>query len=268
MSKIEPVCSLSNLNKFKCYTQSGSKKVYEDDGLYQLQSFIIFPNKTILSTGECEYTIGLTGNLADQHPWKDWTYTPPSDAVVGTRYSYEITGGPMPLSNYKGVIVSGIPSKKWTWDIFKPEDTTKTLSVTIKYNVGGSNTQGKNTGYYIQEVSYYEKTSDFLVPDNRTQIFSSGTFTQSKSSNITIDKGKTYTLYCWVYICLGNDDTDIGTANAQTTLTVSNGKLLGSSTVDDFSITYDFDSSAKKLSITVDSWNSGSSGGEIIPLHS
>ncbi len=117
MSKIEPVCSLSNLNKFKCYTQSGSKKVYEDDGLTKGQSFIIFPNKTTLSTGECEYTIGLTGKLDDQHPWKDWTYTPPSDAVVGTTYSYEMTGEPMTLSNYKGVLVTGIPSKKWTWDI-------------------------------------------------------------------------------------------------------------------------------------------------------
>lgn len=110
-------CSLSNLNKFKCYTQSGSKKVYEDDGLTKAQSFIIFPNKTTLSTGECEYTIGLTGKLEDQHPWIDWTYTPPSDAVMGTTYSYEMTGGPMALSNYKGVIVTGIPTKKWTWDI-------------------------------------------------------------------------------------------------------------------------------------------------------
>ena len=41
----------------------------------------------------------------------------------------------MPLSNYKGVLVTGIPTKKWTWDIFKLEDTTKTLSVTIRYNV-------------------------------------------------------------------------------------------------------------------------------------
>ena len=46
-------CGLSNLRKFKCYTQSGSKKVYEDDGLTKEQSFIIFQNKTTLSTGEC-----------------------------------------------------------------------------------------------------------------------------------------------------------------------------------------------------------------------
>ena len=121
---------------------------------------------------------------------------------------------------------------------------------------------------YGNEVSYYEKTNDILPPDNRTKIFSSGTFTQSKSSNITIDKGKTYTLYCWVYICLSHkNDESIGSANEQTTLTVSNGKLLGSSTVDSYLITYDFDSSAVKLSITVDCWNSGSSGGGIIPLH-
>ena len=37
---------------------------------------------------------------------------------------------------------------------------------------------------------------------------------------------------------------------------LSNGKFLGSSTVNDFSMTYDFDSSAIKLSITVDSQNS------------
>lgn len=38
---------------------------------------------------------------------------------------------------------------------------------------------------------------------------------------------------------------------------LSNGKLFGSSTVDDYSITYDFDICAIKLSITVDCWNSG-----------
>ena len=43
-------CKLTNLGKFKCYTKSGSKIVYEDDGygLNKLQSFIIFPNKTTL----------------------------------------------------------------------------------------------------------------------------------------------------------------------------------------------------------------------------
>ena len=117
MGTASVTCSLSNLNKFKCYTQSGSKKVYEDDGLTKGQSFIIFPNKTTLSTGECEYTIGLTGKLDDQHPWVDWTYTPPSDAVKGTTYSYKMTGNPIPLSNYKGAIVTGIPTKEWTWDI-------------------------------------------------------------------------------------------------------------------------------------------------------
>lgn len=126
-------CSLSNLNKFKCYTQSGSKKVYEDDGLTKAQSFIIFPNKTTLSTGECEYTIGLTGKLEDQHPWIDWTYTPPSDAVMGTTYSYEMTGGPMPLSNYKGVIVTGIPTKKWTWDI----QTTHVINLSCDFEFTG-----------------------------------------------------------------------------------------------------------------------------------
>ena len=119
MGTANVTCSLSNLGKFKCYTQSGSKKVYEDDGLTKEQSFIIFQNKTTLSTGECEYTIGLrsTSDLNGQHPWKDWTYTVPSNAVPGTTYSYTMTGEPMPLSNYKGVLVTGIPSKKWTWDI-------------------------------------------------------------------------------------------------------------------------------------------------------
>lgn len=110
-------CSLSNLNKFKCYTQSGSKKVYEDDGLTKAQSFIIFPNKTTLSTGECEYTIGLTGKLEDNYPWKGWTYTVPSNAVPGYDYTYEIKGSPMVLSNYKGATVTGVPTKRWSWDI-------------------------------------------------------------------------------------------------------------------------------------------------------
>lgn len=123
MGETASVCSLSNLSKFKCYTQSGSKKVYEDDGLTKTQSFIIFPTKTTLSTGECEYTIGLTGKLEDQHPWIDWTYTPPSGAVVGTTYSYKMTGDPIILSNYKGALVTGIPTKKWTWDIA----TSKTI---------------------------------------------------------------------------------------------------------------------------------------------
>ena len=134
MGTASVTCSLSNLNKFKCYTQSGSKKVYEDDGLTKEQSFIIFPNKTTLSTGECEYTIGLTGKLEDQHPWIDWTYTPPSDAIVGTTYSYEMTGEPMTLSNYKGVLVTGIPTKKWTWDI----QTTNVINLSCSLNLTGS----------------------------------------------------------------------------------------------------------------------------------
>lgn len=131
-------CSLSNLGKFKCYTQSGSKKVYEDDGLRKAQSFIIFPNKTTLSTGECEYTIGVTGYLNAQHPWIDWTYTVPSNATPGTTYSYTMTGGPMPLSNYKGAIVNGIPTKKWTWDIKNIEIINIQVSISANgYNNGG-----------------------------------------------------------------------------------------------------------------------------------
>ena len=110
-------CKLTNLGKFKCYTKSGSKIVYEDDGLNKLQSFIIFPNKTTLSTGECEYTIGLTGQLEYQHPWVDWTYTVPSNAIKGTTYSYTMTGSAFGLSNYKGAIVFGVPSKTWSWDL-------------------------------------------------------------------------------------------------------------------------------------------------------
>ena len=128
-------CSLSNLNKFKCYTQSGNKKVYEDDGLTKGQSFIIFPNKTTLSTGECEYTIGLTGDLKDQHPWIDWTYSGyPNDAVPGNTYSYTIKGSPIVLSNYKGVTVTGIPSKTWSWDI----QTTHVIHLSCGLNLSGS----------------------------------------------------------------------------------------------------------------------------------
>lgn len=113
-------CDLTKFNssKFKCYTQSGNKKVYEDDGLTKGQSFIIFPIKTTLSTGECEYTMGLTGQLEDNYPWKSWSYSGyPNDAVPGNTYSYTIKGSPMVLSNYKGVTVTGIPSKTWSWDI-------------------------------------------------------------------------------------------------------------------------------------------------------
>lgn len=113
-------CDLTKFNssKFKCYTQSGNKKVYEDDGLTKGQSFIIFPIKTTLSTGECEYTMGLTGQLKDNYPWKSWSYSGyPNDAVPGNTYSYTIKGSPMVLSNYKGVTVTGIPSKTWSWDI-------------------------------------------------------------------------------------------------------------------------------------------------------
>ena len=133
MGTANVTCGLSNLGKFKCYTQSGSKKVYEDDGLTKEQSFIIFQNKTTLSTGECEYTIGLrlTSDLNGQHPWKDWTYTVPSNAVRGTTYSYEMTGEPMPLSNYKGVLVTGIPTKKWTWDI----QTTQVINLSCSTHI-------------------------------------------------------------------------------------------------------------------------------------
>lgn len=138
MGKAIVTCSLSNLGKFKCYTKSGDKIRYEDDGLTKTQSFIIFPNKTTLSTGECEYTIGLTGKLDDQHPWVDWTYTPPSNAVEGTTYSYKMTGNRMPLSNYKGAIVNGIPTKKWTWDIKNIEIIHIQVSISVNgYNNGG-----------------------------------------------------------------------------------------------------------------------------------
>ena len=143
MGTANVTCSLSNLGKFKCYTKSGDKILYEDDGLTKAQSFITFPNKTTLSTGECEYTIGLTEDLKYQlkyqHPRIDWTYTPPSNAVVGTTYSYEMTGEPMPLSNYKGVLVTGIPTKKWTWDIQTRHVIN--LSCNIHLSAGGEDIQ-------------------------------------------------------------------------------------------------------------------------------
>lgn len=183
MGKIVPVCSLSNLSKFKCYTQSGSKKVYEDDGLTKAQSFIIFPNKTTLSTGECEYTIGLTGKLEDQHPWIDWTYTPPSDAVVGTTYSYKMTGEHMALSNYKGVLVTGIPTKKWTWDIVATSKTiiTATVSkkssgavVTITLTLSGDYSKLGNDTPVISV--YYNKGTSLLQDIQFTVNKSKGTY--------------------------------------------------------------------------------------------
>lgn len=187
MDKIEPVCSLSNLNnKFKCYTQSGSKKVYEDDGLTKAQSFIVFRNKTTLSTGECEYTIGLTGALKDQYPWKDWTYTPPSDAVVGTTYSYEMTGEPMPLSNYKGVLVTGIPTKKWTWDIQTRHVIH--LSCNINLYAGGGSIQillkFDNNKYLGNDKLSVEVTVYYITGTtiSSNTIIDSGFFTVTKNS--------------------------------------------------------------------------------------
>lgn len=130
-------CDLTKFNssKFKCYTQSGNKKVYEDDGLTKGQSFIIFPIKTTLSTGECEYTMGLTGKLEDNYPWKSWSYSGyPNDAVPGNTYSYTIKGSPMVLSNYKGVTVTGIPSKTWSWDIL----TRHTINLSCGLNLTSS----------------------------------------------------------------------------------------------------------------------------------
>ena len=194
MGKISPLCSLSNLGKFKCYTQSGSKKVYEDDGLTKTQSFIIFPNKTTLSTGECEYTIGLTGKLDDQHPWIDWTYTPPSNAVEGSTYSYKMTGGPMPLSNYKGAIVTGIPTKKWSWDIKNIEIIHIQVSISVNgYNNGGhvafscSVSSDKNVSDILQNssisLSWKAVTPAGPLGSYTTSIRSTGSLTLNTEVN-------------------------------------------------------------------------------------
>ena len=194
MGKISPICSLSNLGKFKCYTQSGSKKVYEDDGLTKTQSFIIFPNKTTLSTGECEYTIGLTGKLDDQHPWIDWTYTPPSNAVEGSTYSYKMTGGPMPLSNYKGAIVTGIPTKKWSWDIKNIEIIHIQVSISVNgYNNGGhvafscSVSSDKNVSDILQNssisLSWKAVTPAGPLGSYTTSIRSTGSLTLNTEVN-------------------------------------------------------------------------------------
>ena len=180
MGKIEPVCSLSNLNKFKCYTKSGLKKVYEDDGLTKGQSFIIFPIKTTLSTGECEYTIGLTGKLDDQHPWIDWTYTVPSDAVPGTTYSYEMTGEPMPLSNYKGVLVTGIPSKKWTWDILSIKEINLYADIGSWTNTGLLISLGFGNNKYLGNDRLNVMVE--ITANNPNAFIDSVTFIVSKNS--------------------------------------------------------------------------------------
>ena len=194
MGKIAPICSLSNLGKFKCYTQSGSKKVYEDDGLTKTQSFIIFPNKTTLSTGECEYTIGLTGKLDDHHPWIDWTYTQQSNAVEGSTYSYKMTGGPMPLSNYQGAIVTGIPTKKWTWDIKNIEIIHIQVSISVNgYNNGGhvafscSVSSDKNVSDILQNssisLSWKAVTPAGPLGSYTTSIRSTGSLTLNTEVN-------------------------------------------------------------------------------------
>lgn len=200
-------CSLSNLGKFKCYTQSGSKKVYEDDGLTKAQSFIIFPNKTTLSTGECEYTIGVTGDLNAQHPWIDWTYTVPSNATPGTTYSYTMTGGPMPLSNYKGAIVNGIPTKKWTWDIKNIEIIHIQVSISVNgYNNGGhvafscSVSSDKNVSDILQNssisLSWKAVTPAGPLGSYTTSIRSTG--------SLTLNTGVNYVTGTQYYIDMGN----------------------------------------------------------------
>ena len=194
MGKAIVTCSLSNLDKFKCYTKSGDKIRYEDDGLTKTQSFIIFPNKTTLSTGECEYTIGLTGKLDDQHPWVDWTYTPPSNAVEGSTYSYKMTGGPMPLSNYKGAIVTGIPTKKWSWDIKNIEIIHIQVSISVNgYNNGGhvafscSVSSDKNVSDILQNssisLSWKAVTPAGPLGSYTTSIRSTGSLTLNTEVN-------------------------------------------------------------------------------------
>ena len=200
-------CSLSNLGKFKCYTQSGSKKVYENDGLTKTQSFIIFPNKTTLSTGECEYTIGLTGDLNAQHPWIDWTYTVPSNAIPGTTYSYTMTGNSMPLSNYKGAIVNGIPTKKWTWDIKNIEIIHIQVSISVN---------GYNNGGYVAfscSVSSDKNVSDILQNSSIslswkvvTPAGPLGSYTTSirSTGSLTLNTGVNYVTGTQYYIDTGN----------------------------------------------------------------
>lgn len=155
MGTVNTSCKLSNLGKFKCYTKSGSKIVYEDDGLTKGQSFIIFPNKTILSTGECEYTIGLTGNLEDNYPWKGWSYIGyPNDAIPGNTYSYKIEGSPIILSNYKGVTVTGIPSKTWSWD--------RNLDITILLKLYYNFQNGLGYSFTLRHPVYYDINSKMI----------------------------------------------------------------------------------------------------------
>ena len=207
MGKAIVTCSLSNLGKFKCYTKSGDKIRYEDDGLTKTQSFIIFPNKTTLSTGECEYTIGLTGKLDDQHPWIDWTYTPPSNAVEGTTYSYKMTGSPMPLSNYKGAIVTGIPTKKWSWDIKNIEIIHIQVSISVNgYNNGGhvafscSVSSDKNVSDILQNssisLSWKAVTPAGPLGSYTTSITSTG--------SLTLNTGVNYVNGTQYYIDTGN----------------------------------------------------------------
>ena len=201
-------CSLSNLGKFKCYTQSGSKKVYENDGLTKTQSFIIFPNKTTLSTGECEYTIGLTGDLNTQHPWIDWTYTVPSNAIPGTTYSYKMTGDPMPLSNYKGAIVTGIPTKKWTWNIQNIEIIHIQVNILVNGYMG-------NDGHveFIYSVFSDKDVNDILQNSSISLLwkvvtpagpFGSYTTSIRLLGEFTLETGANYVTGTQYYIDMGN----------------------------------------------------------------
>lgn len=208
MGKAIVTCSLSNLGKFKCYTKSGDKIRYEDDGLTKTQSFIIFPNKTTLSTGECEYTIGLTGKLNDQHPWVDWTYTLPSNAVEGTTYSYKMTGDPMPLSNYKGAIVTGIPTKKWTWNIQNIE------IIHIQVNISVNGYKGANGHLeFICSVSSDKDVNDILQNSSISLLWKvvtpAGPFGSYTTSirflgPLTLNTGANYITGTQYYIDTGN----------------------------------------------------------------
>ena len=204
MGTASVTCSLSNLGKFKCYTKSGGKILYEDDGLVAEQRFIIFPNKTTLSTGECEYTIGISGKLDDKDPWSGWSYTVPSDAVPGDDYSYEITGKQIALSFYKGKYVLGTPSKKWSWSI-------EIIHIQVSISVNGYNNGGHVA--FSCSVSSERNANDILQNNSISLSWKAvtpagplGSYTTSirSTGSLTLNTGANYVTGTQYYIDMGN----------------------------------------------------------------
>lgn len=122
----------------KCYTQSGSKKEY-DDTLTAKQRYVIFTDEST-TNGEHIYRIEnngtFNGDNGDYSKWKDLsTYTLPTGAIKGTDFEHIVSGSTnVLLSDYHGARVYGAPEVIYRWSINK--DITILLKLSYKFQNG------------------------------------------------------------------------------------------------------------------------------------